>query len=1006
MGNSVILNKSKTSGFSYFVSSIYDNNKSFLIILKDFKDIEDLVNDISTLNFLPINFIFYFLPHNEEKLDLYIKTKAVLELYNNHIKGKIFIFSHQSLREKVASLESFNKSKMVIKKNEKIERDKFLETLNLYNYERVDRVKERGQYSVRGSIIDFYPYAETHPVRVEFWGDIVESVRVFSEYDQLTIKKIRELSTYLIHYKYYEDIDLESLINNRFDVALLETEEPEEFNKKVGTSDNFYITSFIPPWQNSDLIIDLPQSYFGNIALFKSNLKHLLNDYSVNIFLSTEGLIERFSEIMNELGLFFIEGEKLKTENSHVVNIVKGRLSSGFLVRSRKLIVITEKEILGKRRPSSFVRHERKKALHDIKISNLKEGDFVVHKNYGIGIYRGLTTIEENGEEKEYILIEYKDNDKLYLSPQKFYLLKKYVGSSPTLHKLKGGEWKKVKERVKKEAQEIAKELYELYMERKSKKGYAFLPDSQWQRELELSFPYNETEDQLKALKEVKEDMEKEVPMERIICGDVGYGKTEIAIRAAFKAVESGKQVAFLVPTTILASQHYETFKERLSPFPVKLDVLSRFRTQKEQKKIIDELAKGEIDILIGTHRILQKDVKFKDLGLLIIDEEQRFGVLHKERLKELKKDVDVLILTATPIPRTLYMALTGIRDLSLITTPPENRLSIKTFVYKKSNKIIKEAITNEINRGGQVFYVHNRIKDLEAIRANLEALIPNIRVKIAHGQMDNDYLEEILIDFWEKKFDVLVTTTIIEIGIDFPNANTIIIDDSYRYGLSQLYQLRGRVGRSHKRAYAYLLYPSYEKLTGNSKKRLEAIFEFQELGSGFNLALRDLEIRGAGSILGKSQHGYNDVGIELYSEFIRDEVENIKDNRYSGLKEKEFDIGIDYYIPSSYMPSKDERVYYYNRFLDIKRESDIIKLKNELIDRFGRYNKDIKNMFYLAELKLGALRAGFDKVLKRGNKLIFVKDDKEYKIDINGIDNKEFLKLIKRIIEKELINE
>ncbi len=997
-----VLNKTEVSGFAYILREIYTENKNILILFKDSKKVENFFTDLKALGPSILDNVHYFYSSGEFHPNIYTKTASILTLHLKE-KGIIFVADAQSLKEYVIDREQLYFSHVSLKKNAKFRRDFLTDILNKYDYERVDRVEKRGEYSVRGGIIDFYPYSELHPIRVEFWGDVVESIRVFSEESQLTMKKLREKDIFLVHYKSSEDILLEELVKNKFAHVIV---EGEDISPSFSYKEIFSFVPFFLETTGYKFIINNPPSFFGKIPLFVKEIHRLMEkNYSVNIFLSTEGLVERFTEIMEEYNLPFTIKSSFDPYDKGIINVIRKELSEGFFIEEKKLVVFTEKEVLGRRKRSKSLHPPTYPQRKRVTFSEFSPGDYVVHKDYGIGIYRGLIPLPSEEGEKEYIGVEYRDGDMLYISPQKLYLLKKYIGATPTLNKLKSGEWKKIKEKTKKEAQEVAKRLYELYTERSKRKGFAFLPDTLWQRELELSFPYNETEDQIKALEEVKRDMEKDVPMERIICGDVGYGKTEIAVRATFKAVESGKQVAFLVPTTILASQHYETFRERLSPFPVNIEMLSRFRSLKDQKKIVRKLKEGKIDIIIGTHRILQSDVKFKDLGLLIIDEEQRFGVMHKERLKELKKNIDVLVLTATPIPRTLYMALTGVRDLSLITTPPENRLSIKTFVYKKSNKIIKEAILHEINRGGQVFYVHNRIKDLDSIKLNLETLIPNLRVVIAHGQMDSYILEDILIDFWEGKYDVLLTTTIIEIGIDFPNANTIIIDDSYRYGLSQLYQLRGRVGRSHKKAYAYLLYPSYEKLTGNSKKRLEAIFEYQELGSGFNLALRDLEIRGAGSLLGKSQHGYNDVGMELYSEFIREEISDLK-HITKGSIQKEFDPGIDYFIPSDYISSPDERIYYYNRFLTVSSKDELKSLKDELIDRFGRYKRDVKKIFDLVSLKLDAESVGFNKIVKVGNQLEFTKDGKEYKIDITDRSTEEILALIRNIVKKEIEND
>ncbi|MBU2439896.1 transcription-repair coupling factor, partial [bacterium] len=583
----------------------------------------------------------------------------------------------------------------------------------------------------------------------------------------------------------------------------------------------------------------------------------------------------------------------------------------------------------------------------------------------------------------------------------------------------------------KRSIQKLAQELYNLYVARKEIRGFAFSKDNNWQQELEMSFPYEETYDQLQALSEVKADMEVVKPMERLVCGDVGYGKTEIAIRAAFKAVLDGKQVAILAPTTILVQQHYDNFRERMSSFPINIDMLSRFRTKQEQKKVIENLEEGKVDIIIGTHRLIQNDIRFKDLGLLIVDEEQRFGVLHKERIKKLKESIDSLTLTATPIPRTLHMSLIGVRDLSVINTPPEDRFPIATYICRRDDKVITEAIRRELDREGQIFFVHNRVRSIQKIARDLNRLFPQARIGIAHGQMAEEQLEDIMIDFLEKKYDILVCTTIIEIGLDIPNVNTIIIDDAHKFGLSQLYQLRGRVGRADRRAYAYFLYPSYRSISDTAKKRLQAIKEFSELGSGFKLAMRDLEIRGAGNLLGKEQHGsVSEVGFNLYCRLLEEAIKELREEKEEKEKEKDItpviDIKIDAYIPGGYIPDLKQRVLIYKKLAEIKDLEDLERAKEELRDRYGIYPRELRNLLEIIYLKIFLRKLGIGSLVVKEKKLIirYLQNAKikaklsrlpsfyqqrlikeEYrlsgisKINLSGIKSSEILKFLKEFV-------
>ncbi len=640
-----------------------------------------------------------------------------------------------------------------------------------------------------------------------------------------------------------------------------------------------------------------------------------------------------------------------------------GNLHRGFEYPQIKFVVITEGDMFGAAKKR---RRRRKTSYEGTKIqsfSELSPGDYVVHEEHGLGIYRGIEKIEQDHIIKDYLKIEYADNGNLYLPATRVDVIQKYAGSNakaPKLNRLGGEQWKKTRERVKGAVKEIARDLVRLYAARQSADGFSYSPDTVWQKEFEELFPYEETEDQLEAIEATKRDMESRRIMDRLICGDVGYGKTEIALRAAFKAVSDGKQVAYLVPTTILAQQHYNTFVQRMKDFPIRVDLLSRFRTAAEQKKTLEDLRKGLVDVLIGTHRMLSKDVQFKDLGLLVIDEEQRFGVAHKEKIKQLKENVDVLTLTATPIPRTLHMSLAGIRDMSVLEEPPVDRVPIQTYVMEHSDEMVREAIRRELARGGQVYYVYNRVQDIQEAAAYVSRLVPDAVVAYAHGQMNERHLEQIMLDFVNGDIDVLVSTTIVETGLDIPNVNTIIIQDADRMGLSQLYQLRGRVGRSSRTAYAFLMYRRDKLLREEAEKRLKAIREFTELGSGIRIAMRDLEIRGAGNVLGAEQHGHMEaVGYDLYCKLLNQAVASLKGER---TEEEEFntvvECDIDAYIPSSYIKNEYQKLDIYKRISSIENEEDYLDMQDELMDRFGEIPGPVNNLLLVARLKSAAHRA------------------------------------------------
>ena len=670
-----------------------------------------------------------------------------------------------------------------------------------------------------------------------------------------------------------------------------------------------------------------------------------------------------------ELRAFFSE-EADKVCQPGEILVTYGNLHRGFEYPQIKFVVITEGDMFGKEKK----KRRKKKTYEGHKIHNFNElsvGDYVVHENHGLGIYQGIEEVEVDKNTKDYIKIEYGDGGILYVPATQLEAIQKYAGADskkPKLHKLGGNEWTKTKTKVRGAVKEIAKELVELYAVRQSKKGYEYAKDTVWQKEFEELFPYEETEDQLEAIEATKEDMESHKVMDRLICGDVGYGKTEVAIRAAFKAVQENKQVAYLVPTTILAQQHYNTFVQRMKDFPVRIDLLSRFRSAKEQKKTLQDLKKGQVDIVIGTHRILSKDVVFKDLGVLIIDEEQRFGVTHKEKIKQLKNDVDVLTLTATPIPRTLHMSLIGVRDMSVLEEPPVDRVPIQTYVMEYNDEIVREAINREISREGQIYYVYNRVKDIDEFTNHIAKLVPEANVTFAHGQMGERQLEKIMFDFINGDIDVLVSTTIIETGLDIPNVNTMIIHDADHFGLSQLYQLRGRVGRSNRTAYAFLMYRRNKMLKEVSEKRLQAIREFTELGSGIKIAMRDLELRGAGNILGGEQHGHMEaVGYDLYCKMLNEAVKNLKGGVPEETFETTVDCNINAYIPPYYIKNEFQKLDIYKRISDIETEDEYMDIQDELMDRFGNIPKPVENLLKIARLK--ALAHEADVTLVSANK-------------------------------------
>ncbi len=935
----------------------------------------------------------------------------------------IIVSSYRAILPRIMTCQNFYNQYWKLKKSGQLLPKVFLNYLINQGYQSSHMIESQGQFSQRGGIIDLFPFTEENPIRVELNGNRIESIRFFNPESQRSIKKTDEILLYPqreldnpLHDKTMEAGNFFDYLPSETDIMILQYSELEktvkefeiETQKCYLQKQKIDMQGILPPqhyylpwkqvrellYQKNQLITlerwgedkedqyhvpeykvatDSTRNYFGKLDLFFADVTRWQQEKkNILVLTGNKGRAMRMSEIFDDRGIQdynlmpLIEAECQPGS----ICLSYGQVNYGFSIPSLQLLVITDQEIFGRERDKSY-RTKKYQGKPFYQTDELKVGDYVVHIQHGIGRYVGIQAREREGVCKDYLLIKYAADDELYVPVDQLNLVHKYIGvggQPPKLYRLGGSSWNRVKRRVRASIQKMARELFELYRKRKSIQGFSFSHDSVWQQELEMAFPFEETPDQGKALLDVKKDMESTQPMERLICGDVGYGKTEIAIRAAFKAVMDSKQVAILAPTTILAQQHWENFTERMKPFPVKIEMLSRFKSKKDQQEIIADLKEGKIDIVIGTHRLVQQDIVFNDLGLLVVDEEQRFGVIHKERIKKLKEQVDSLTLTATPIPRTLYFSLIGVREMSIMNTPPELRLPIITYLREKTEGIIKEAIRREIERGGQVYYVHNRVQDIDYTADKLKEMMPEARIVTAHGQMPEEQLENIMVDFLNRKYDILVCTTIIEIGLDIPNVNTIIIDEAHQFGLAQLYQLRGRVGRADRRAYAYLLYPSKGLLTDNARKRLQAISEFSDLGSGFRLAMRDLEIRGAGNLLGKEQHGFvSEIGFNFYCQLLEDSIDELKQIE-SGKhkeyeKEPEIEVRLDSYIPNHYISDSEKRIIYYQKLSQIKTESELLDITGELQDIYGPYPQEVHNLLAIINLKLKLKEQGVTKI-------------------------------------------
>ena len=1067
------------SFLAFLIVYVFENQQQQVVLIASNEDRAEKLGDDCALIAGKQN-VRYFSSrptHQAQMLDM-TSSIAQIETLKALVSDKNFIIiaSPNSIVEKVPQLEIFNKTIIEIEGNCDYNFQQFIEQLEQIGFERKNFVEGYGDFAVRGGIVDVFSFVGENPIRFEFWGDTVESIR---EFDVLSQRSIQELKSASIVPKLTTDgtdkaqINTDSLFDYLAKDAIIILDEPEIIKREIdelfqenvqnvfSCEDILRQSNEFPLIMNSLLRVDTQNlklknknsinfsstsqpSFNGSINLLIDHLAKLESDgYKIFLSSDTKEETERLKELIDEAitnpdktqSVSRVMMNDASTDIRHLASEIRPvflmeTIHSGFIYHPLKLAVFTEHEIFGRLKRRGFTKHRRFKGFSQKELHQLKRGDYVVHVDHGIGEFAGLTKIKVGNVEQEVMKILFLEKDTLYVNLSFINRVQKYSsqeGHVPKLTKLGSPDWERMKAKAKHRIKDIARDLIALYAKRKQEQGNAFSPDSHWQKELEASFMYEDTADQATATLDVKRDMENTSPMDRLICGDVGFGKTEVAVRAAFKAVMDGKQVAILVPTTILALQHYNTFLDRLNRYTTRVENITRFKSKKDQNRIVEEMKKGSIDIVIGTHRLLSKDIGFKDLGLLIIDEEHRFGVSAKEKLRQLKASVDTLALTATPIPRTLHFSLIGARDLSLINTPPRNRIPIITEIIPASDgrrtqwQIIREAILKELHRGGQIYFVHDRVQNIDAIVDQVKSHVPEVRVHVAHGQMSGHQLEKTMLDFLEKKYDVLVCTKIIESGLDIPNVNTIIINRADRFGLAELYQLRGRVGRSNVQAYAYLLVPPLSVMPKQTLRRLTAIEEFTELGSGFNLAMRDLEIRGAGNLLGAEQSGFiMEMGFEMYERIVRESVEELKQEEFrelfqdSSIKSQEkvkletfsmkpetvIDADIEALIPDFYIESDTERLDLYRRLYKATTEEEPRAMREELKDRFGEYPEEVENLFQLVELRMLTSRAGFPKVSLKENVLTITLPDESNKqfYGETSEDNSPFRRLIKKI--------
>ena len=984
-------------------------------------DLENLLGENKIL-FFPSSFKKAYQVHEPDTGNVLQRAETLSRI--TKAKGGIMVVTYaEAVHEKVVTRHQLARNTMEARVGDKLSIDFIIDFLSENEFHRVDFVAEAGEFAVRGGIVDIFSFANDLPYRMEFSGTAVESIRVFDPVTQLSeqamnfITIIPNVQTRLLeeerdsffnfispdtvlYASYLEPsvlgigINYEELLNgsavphdehgNRMGIASHELfDHPDLFKKLLG---NFHMIE----WSNKtfftpDLAIEYRQepqpSFNKNFDLLTRNfIDNNVKGYTNIIFSDTARQVERIYAIFDDLA-----AKAKQAHHPFEFFPILLSLHEGFIDHDLKFACYTDHQVFDRYHRFRLKKNfSKSQALTVKELNKLKPGDYITHIDHGVGRFAGLEKIDVNGTPQEAIRLIYKDNDVLYISIHSLHRISRYVsseGTEPSLHKLGGTAWTTLKTKTKKKVKDIAKDLIALYAKRKAQHGFAFSPDTYLQNELEASFIYEDTPDQVKSTRDVKNDMEKEYPMDRLICGDVGFGKTEIAIRAAFKAVTDGKQVAVLVPTTILALQHFNTFSERLKDLPCTVDYINRFKSAAQQTKTLKNLSEGKTDILIGTHRLLSKDIKFRDLGLLIVDEEQKFGVAAKEKIKSLRINVDTLTLTATPIPRTLQFSLMGARDLSIITTPPPNRYPITTELHVFNENIIRDAVIYEVSRGGQVFFVHNRIQNIHEMADMIRRLCPDVKVVVGHGQMDGEKLEEVLMLFIEGEVDVLVSTTIIESGLDISNANTIMINQAQNFGLSDLHQMRGRVGRSNKKAFCYLLAPPFTVLTQEAKQRLKAIEEFSELGSGFNIAMRDLDIRGAGNLLGGEQSGFiSEIGFEMYHKILDEAIRELKDTDFKDLFPKsehesfvndcQIDTDLEILIPTSYVENITERLSLYKEIDDIEEEDMLKSFESSLKDRFGPVPSQVSELFNAIRLRWKSKELGFEKIILKNSQL------------------------------------
>lgn len=1039
--DAIAINQSKThlkgligSSLSFVISESFKTAESpFLMVFNDkeeaafyLNDLELLINDKDVL-FYPGS---YRRPYQIEETDNanVLLRAEVLNRINSRKKPAIIVTYPDALFEKVVTRKELERNTLKIAVNDNLSIDFVNEVLFEYQFKRVDFVTEPGEFSVRGGIVDVFSFSNDEPYRIEFFGDEVDSIRTFDVETQLSTVKIKKINiipnvenklsneTRESFLKYISEKTVVftknlDLLFSRIDDFYEKAEEAfktlSQEIRRASPEELFCSSSFL-----KRQLLDFTLVEFGSSPVLSTKLVEFhttpqpsfnkqfdllienLNSnhdkgYTNYIACASEQQAKRFHDIFEDVST---ERHRALEHGVHYQTIVLS-LYQGFIDHDNRITCYTDHQIFERYHKFHIKNgYAKKQAITLKELTNLDIGDYVTHIDHGIGRFGGLQKIDVEGKKQEAIKLIYGERDVLYLSIHSLHKISKFNGKDgkpPKIYKLGSNAWKNLKQKTKTRVKEIAFNLIQLYAKRKLEKGFQYNPDSAMQLELEASFIYEDTPDQSTATADIKNDMESERPMDRLICGDVGFGKTEVAVRAAFKAVDNGKQVAVLVPTTVLAYQHSRTFTERLKDFPVTVDYLNRFRTAKEKRDTLERLESGNLDIIIGTHQLVNKNVKFKDLGLLIVDEEQKFGVAVKEKLKTLKDNVDVLTLTATPIPRTLQFSLMAARDLSVITTPPPNRYPIESHVIRFNEEVIRDAVTYEIQRGGQVFFIHNRIENIKEVAGMIQRLVPDAKIGIGHGQLEGKKLEQLMLAFMNGEFDVLVSTTIVESGLDVANANTIFINNANNFGLSDLHQMRGRVGRSNKKAFCYFITPEYSAMTDDARKRITALEQFTELGSGFNIAMKDLEIRGAGDLLGGEQSGFiNDIGFDTYQKILNEAIEELKENEFKDLYQDEHierdyvkDITIDtdfeLLFPDDYVNNIAERLNLYTKLNEIKTEEELQKFETDIIDRFGEMPKQVVDLLNSVRIKWVATKIGLEKVVMKQGKLIgyFISD-------------------------------